>query len=112
MLDQTYNERLRTALVGRVLREEEVPPLVQGERVLSLWGEDAGIPDWDIHATRAYRIYLDLDEARTIGGIGILVDGELLSPCCGYALEALDEQDFPYLRDWCLAKLEPVCPND
>jgi hypothetical protein len=105
-MDQTYNQKLRAALVGRRLRQDCMPELVQGDYVFSLWGQDAGIPEDDIHASRAYRIYVDFDAARTITGLSVLVDGELLSPCCGYALEALDELDWEAIRDWCLRRVE------
>lgn len=107
MLDQTYNQKLRAALVGRRLRPEAMPAHLGEDWVFSLWGEDAGIPEGDIHSTRAYRIYVDYDKNLTITGVGVIVDGELLSPCCGYALEALDQFDWEPIRDWCLERTVP-----
>lgn len=104
MPDQAYNELLKQALLGRKLCPGSMPTAHRCRPMFSFWGSDAGLPEGDIHAHRAYRIYIDYDGALTITGVEVVVDGELLSPCSGYAAEALDQFDFPAVLKWCLAR--------
>lgn len=106
MLDETYNNLLRQALLGRKVRTDRMPVIHRCRPMLSFWGSDAGIPSGDIHHNRCYRIYLDYTEARTITVVDVVVDGELLSPCSGYAYEALDEFDYPLILEYCLSLTE------
>lgn len=108
MPDQTYNEQLRAALLGRRLLPEYMPRVHSSRPMFSFWGSDAGVPEGDIHGSRAYRIYLSYDEALTITGVDVVVDGELLSPCSGYAMEALDEFDYGPVLQWCLKHTHAV----
>lgn len=103
MPDQTYNKQLKSALLGRKLLPEYMPAIHTQRPMFSFWGGDAGIPEGDIHHNRAYRIYLRYDEALTITDVEVVVDGELLSPCSGYAMETLDEFDYEPVLSWCLA---------
>lgn len=103
-LDLRWNHRLRSALLGRRLLPEQLPASHRGQPMFSLWGEDAGIPEDDIHSSRAYRIYVEYDDSLTITDLWVMVDGELLSPCCGYAQEALDEFDYQPILNWCLKR--------
>ena len=102
-MDQTYNQKLRSALLGRRLQEDHMPTVHRCRPMFSFWGQDIGIPPEDIHANRAYRIYLSYDEAKTITDVEVVVDGELLSPCSGYAPETLDQFDYEPVLSWCLA---------
>jgi len=106
MLDQTYNEMLRTMLIGRKVCPGHMPVVHRCRPMLSFWGADAGIPTGDIHHNRCYRIYLDYGDDRIITAVDVVVDGELLSPCSGYAYEALDEFDYDTVRDYCLSLTE------
>lgn len=106
MLDQTYNEKLVSALLGRKLMPKHMPRSHRGRPMFSLWGEEAGIETGDIHATRAYRIYVTYDDNLTITDADVVVDGELISPCSGYWPEALDEFDYPAILRWCLRHTE------
>lgn len=103
MSDQIYNERLKVALLGRKLQAAHMPTVHRCRPMFSFWGSDAGLPEGDIHTHRAYRIYLSYDETLTITDVEVVVDGELLSPCSGYAAEALDRFDYPAVLRWCLA---------
>ena len=109
MLDQTYNDKLTEALKGRRLRPDAMPRAHALGPMFSRWGSDAGLGAGDIHANRAYRIYVDYGEDLIIRDARVVVDGELLSPCSGYALEALDQFDFQPVLEWCLART--VDPN-
>lgn len=103
MPEQTYNEQLKKRLLGRRLLPDDMPRVHSSRPMFSFWGGDAGIPEGDIHHSRAYRIYLVYDETLTITDVEVVVDGELLSPCSGYAMEALDEFDYEPVLAWCLA---------
>lgn len=106
MLDQTYNQQLVEALRGRRLRPDAMPQAHALGPMFSFWGSDAGLGSGDIHASRAYRIYVDYGADLTIRDARVVVDGELLSPCSGYAPEALDQFDFGPVLDWCLARTD------
>lgn len=103
MPDQIYNKQLAKMLLGRRLLPDDMPQVHSSRPMFSFWGGDAGIPEGDIHHSRAYRIYLSYDEALTITAVDVVVDGELLSPCSGYAIESLDEFDYGPVLSWCLA---------
>ena len=103
MPDRTYNQQLRTALLGRKLKKAYMPTVHRCRPMFSFWGSDVGIHQGDIHHSRAYRIYLTYDEALTITDVEVVVDGELISPCSGYAPEALDQFDFEPVLAWCLS---------
>ena len=105
-LDYTYNDRLISVLKGRKLKADALPHANQGRPMFEFWGEDAGIPEDDIHSSQAYRIYLDYGDDLIIKDAWVQVDGELLSPCCGYAQEALDQFDYEPVLKWCLNKTE------
>lgn len=106
MSDLFYNQQLKAALLGRKLLQM---PVVHTHRpMFSFWGKDAGLPADDIHFDRAYRIYLTYDEALTITDVDVVVDGELLSPCSGYAPEVLDQFDYEPVLRWCLAHTDAV----
>ena len=107
MLDQTYNQALKNALLGRKLLPEHMPVIHTHRPMFSFWGQEAGIPEGDIHCHRAYRIYLVYNDALTITDVEVVVDGELLSPCSGYAVESLDEFDYKPVLNWCLSH---TCP--
>lgn len=104
MPDQTYNELLKQALLGRKLQGAHMPVVHRCRPMFSFWGSDVGLTEGDIHTHRAYRIYVDYDEALTITDVEVVVDGELLSPCSGYAAETLDRFDYPAVLAWCLAR--------
>lgn len=95
MLDQTYHIKLADALRGRILRPDR-------PEKLSFLGAQAGIGQGDIHHERLYQIWLDLDQNRRITAVAVAVTGELISPCSGYAQEALDEFDYPSILAYCL----------
>ena len=106
MADQIYNQKLRQALLGRFLPAALRPEDPENTPVFSLWGEEAGIEPSDVHASWTYRVYCAWDGAGRITGVGILVDGELLSPCQGYAFETLDRFDYPHILRYCLERTE------
>ena len=110
MLDQTYNEQLIAALVGRRLRPDAMPTAHVGGPMFSFWGQDVGLGSGDIHQSRAYRIYVDYGPDLVITAARVVVDGELLSPCSGYAMEALDQFDFAPVLAWCLERTLPKAP--
>lgn len=99
-----YNRALENALIGRSLTEQYPPKAHLGGKMFSLWGEEAGLTGNDIHSNRAYRIYIQNDEKGIITDARVVIEGELLSPCSGYAYEALDEFDYPHILNWCLAR--------
>lgn len=101
-MDNCRNEKLAAALIGRRLSPAYMPEIHHAGPMFSLWGEDAGIPAGDVHFHRAYRIYVRYDADLTITGARVVVEGELLSPCSGYAMEALDQFDYPAILEWCL----------
>ena len=101
-LDLSYNERLVHTLIGRQLREDAMPQAHRGLPMFSFWGEELGFSGGDVHAQRAYRIYLSYNEARVITDARVVVEGELISPCSGYFPEALDEFDYQTVLDWCM----------
>ncbi len=107
MPDESYNERLVQALLGRRLRPDAMPKAHAGRPMFSFWGEDAGMGPGDIHQGRAYRIYLDYDAERIITAAQVVVEGELLSPCSGYARETLDRFDYGPVLRWCLERTDP-----
>lgn len=99
-----YNRMLETALTGRYLMEEYPPHTHLGSRRFTLWGEEAGLTGSDIHSSRVYNIYIQTDDTGVITEARVVIEGELLSPCSGYAYEALDEFDYPHILAWCLAR--------
>ncbi len=105
-LNQTYNQKFAAALRGRRVLENSLPQAFRGKPMFSFWGEDAGVDAGDVHCHRAYRIYLDYDENRVITDVEVVVEGDLISPCSGYRLEALDEFDFEPVLRWCLMHTE------
>lgn len=107
-LDVAYNERLVRALIGRQLREDAMPQAHRGRPMFSFWGEELGFSGGDVHAQRAYRIYLSYDENRVITDAQVVVEGELISPCSGYFPEVLDEFDYETVLDWCMKQTRPV----
>ena len=105
MLETDYNQLLTDALIGRQLLPDCMPQAHIRGPMFSFWGEDAGLPPSDIHATRAYRIYLRYGDDLVITDVDVIVEGELISPCSGYRREVLDRFDYPYVLQWCLARL-------
>ena len=104
--DQTWNDALRQALIGRRPRSESMPEARSGRPMYAFWGEDLGFSAGDVHKDRAYRIYLAFDERGCIADVDTVVEGELISPCSGWFREALDAFDFQAVRDWCLDRTE------
>ena len=77
--------------------------------MFSFWGEELGFSGGDVHAQRAYRIYLRYNAAGlVITDARVVVEGELISPCSGYFPEALDEFDYQTVLDWCMKKTQPA----
>lgn len=107
-LDLTYNKRLAQALLGRQLQPAHMPQSHRGRPMFSFWGEELGFHGGDVHAQRAYRIYLSYSPDLTITDVQVVVEGELISPCSGYFPEALDEFDYEAVRDWCLQRTVPA----
>lgn len=101
-----YNRMLESALIGRRLMEEYPPKTHLGSLRFSLWGEEAGLTGSDIHASRVYNIYIQRDDSDIITEARVVIVGELLSPCSGYAYESLDQFDYPHILNWCLARTE------
>ena len=99
MLDQTYHIKLADALRERKLR-------INCPEMMSFLGAQAGISPGDIHHERLYQIWFDLDADRRITAIAVAVTGELISPCSGYAQEALDEFDYPSICGYCMMLTE------
>ena len=108
-LDLSYNERLAQALLGRRLQPSHMPQSHRGQPMFSFWGEDLGFGGGDVHAQRAYRIYLTYRPDLVITHVRVVVEGELISPCSGYFPEALDKFDYEAVRDWCFAR---TCPAE
>lgn len=106
-MDVIYNKKLAAALIGRRLRANAPVQTRWGKPMLAFWGEDVGISRDDIHAHRAYRIYLDYEADGIITDVTVVVEGDLISPCSGYRMEALDEFDFAPVLQWCLNQTEP-----
>lgn len=102
ILDTTYNDQLAHALEGRRLRPEFMPEAHRGRPMFSFWGEELGFSGSDVHAQRAYRIYLDYGPETVIRNVQVVVEGELISPCSGYFPEALDQFDYPAVLKWCM----------
>ena len=108
ILDTTYNDKLTHALVGRRLNPAFMPEAHRGRPMFSFWGEELGFSGGDVHAQRAYRIYLDYGPEKVIDSVQVVVEGELISPCSGYFPEVLDQFDYPAVLKWCMARtLEP-----
>lgn len=108
ILDTTYNDKLAHALVGRRLNPAFMPEVHRGRPMFSFWGEELGFSGGDVHAQRAYRIYLDYGPEKVIDSVQVVVEGELISPCSGYFPEVLDQFDYPAVLKWCTARtLEP-----
>ena len=108
ILDTTYNDKLAHALVGRQLNPAFMPEAHRGRPMFSFWGEELGFSGGDVHAQRAYRIYLDYGPEKVIDSVQVVVEGELISPCSGYFPEVLDQFDYPAVLKWCMARtLEP-----
>ena len=99
MLDETYHIKLAQALRGRKLR-------INCPKTLSFLGAEAGIAPGDIHHERLYQIWFDLDQGRRITAVAVAVTGALISPCSGYAQEALDEFDYPSILAYCMTLTE------
>lgn len=102
ILDTTYNDQLARALEGRRLRPEFMPEAHRGRPMFAFWGEELGFSGSDVHAQRAYRIYLDYGPEKVIQEVQVVVEGELISPCSGYFPEALDQFDYPTVLKWCM----------
>lgn len=47
--------------------------------MFSFWGEELGFSGGDVHAQRAYRIYLDYGPEKVIDSVQVVVEGELIS---------------------------------
>ncbi len=107
-MDLSYNNRLRQSLIGRRLREDDMPQAHRGLPMFSFWGEELGFSGGDVHAQRAYRIYLRYNADLVITDACVVVEGELISPCSGYFPEALDEFDYQTVLDWCMKKIQPA----
>ena len=107
-MDTSYNNRLRQSLIGRRLREDAMPLAHRGLPMFSFWGEELGFSGGDVHAQRAYRIYLRYNAGLVITDARVVVEGELISPCSGYFPEALDEFDYQTVLDWCMKKTQPA----
>lgn len=103
-LDLSYNKALEQDLLGRKLMENDMPKAHRGRPMFSFWGEQLGFSGGDVHAQRAYRIYLSYDNHLVITGVQVIVEGELISPCSGYFPEALDQFDYEMVRNWCLKR--------
>ena len=101
-----YNEILVSSLLGRKLKEEYRSPARPRNALISFMGEALGFSEGDVHTTRFYRLFLTLDETRTITDARVVVDGDLISPCSGYFPETLDEFDHQAVIDHCLSKTE------
>lgn len=99
MLDQTYHIKLAAALRGRKLRSE-------CPEMLAFLGAQAGIDAGDVHHEWLYQIWFDLDQARRITAVAVAVTGALISPCSGYAQEAMDEFDYPSVLAYCMTWTE------
>ncbi len=97
-----YNEMLRQALLGRRPDPSNMPVVHKRGPMFSFWGEELGFAGADVHASRAYRIYLTYGEDLMIRDVRTVIEGELISPCSGYYPETLDQFDYPVVRDWCL----------
>lgn len=85
-----------------------MPLAHRGLPMFSFWGEELGFSGGDVHAQRAYRIYLRYDADLAITDARVVVEGELISPCSGYFPEALDEFDYQTVLDWCIKKTQPA----
>ena len=85
-----------------------MPLAHRGLPMFSFWGEELGFSGSDVHAQRAYRIYLRYDADLVITDARVVVEGELISPCSGYFPEALDEFDYQTVLDWCMRKTQPA----
>ena len=103
MTEENYNLRLKNQLLGRTLLPEAMPKIHRSRPMFSFWGGDAGIPEGDVHHSRAYRIYISYNEALTITDAEVVVEGELISPCAGYTRELLHEFDYGPVLRWCMA---------
>lgn len=79
ILDTTYNDKLAHALVGRRLNPAFMPEAHRGRPMFSFWGEELGFSGGDVHAQRAYRIYLDYGPEKVIDSVQVVVEGELIS---------------------------------
>ena len=104
ILDTTDNDKLAHALVGRRLNPAFMPEAHRGRPMFSFWGEELGFSGGDVHAQRAYRIYLDYGPEKVIDSVQVVVEGELISPCSGYFPEVLDQFDYPAVLKWCMAR--------
>ncbi len=107
-MDTSYNNQLCQSLIGRRLRENAMPRAHRGLPMFSFWGEELGFSGGDVHAQRAYRIYLRYDAELVITDAHVVVEGELISPCSGYFPEALDEFDYETVLDWCMKRTQPT----
>ena len=106
ILYTTYNYKMANALVR--LNPAFMPEAHRGRPMFSFWGEELGFSGGDVHAQRAYRIYLDYGPEKVIDSVQVVVEGELISPCSGYFPEGLDQFDYPAVLKWCMARtLEP-----
>ena len=102
MTDTDYGARLTDALIGRRLLPDCMPRAHRGRPMFSFWGTELGFSEDDIHATQAYRIYIDYDENLIITGADIVVEGEIISPCSGFRYENPDRFDYAPLLKWCM----------
>lgn len=97
----TWNDKLTQFLIGRHLREDCMPIVHLGKERFSFSGEDLGFSGGDIHARRAYQIFIERNSENLITDAFVVIEGELLSPCSGFAYEELDEFDYPIILRWC-----------
>ena len=107
MQSENYHELLLSALRGRKIHPDYPPIAHRNRPMLSFWGEEAGMVGGDIHAHRAYRLYLDYNDAGIIEDASLVIEGDLISPCSGYWYETLDELDYKPVLDWCLSHTLP-----
>ena len=103
----TWNEKLTEFLVGRRLKADHLPTEHLGRERFSFWGEEAGFSAGDIHCHRAYQIFIEKDDDNVITDAFPVIEGELLSPCSGFAYEELDEFDYPVILQWCQEHTDP-----
>ena len=108
MQDLRYNQKLEQALVGRRLNSADIPVVHFNQPQLRFWGYEAGITGSDIHSDRLYRIWITYDEELIIHQAQVFVDGELISPCSGFAQETLDQFDYDAVLHWCMARTQEV----
>ena len=89
-----YEQNLKTALLGRTLRDpEQIGVLV--------YGSELGFDSSDVHYLNIYQVTLVADDQNVLTDLMVSVIGELISPCSGYETEKLDQFDWQPLLRWC-----------